>query len=74
MNVSNSKMKSFDEYYEKNMKNTELEYGNDNTSDKTKSNNKFDSDIKHNNRNAGYKGMKGNNYKNSNKNFDNNTK
>lgn len=72
MNVSNSKMKSFDEYYEKNMKNTELEYGNDNTSDKTKSNNKFDSDIKHNNRNAGYKGMKGNNYKNSNKNFDNN--
>ena len=73
MNVSNSKMKSFDEYYEKNMKNTELEYGNDNTSDKTKSNNKFDSDIKHNNRNAGYKGMKGNNYKNSNKNFDNNS-
>ena len=72
MNVSNSKMKSFDEYYEKNMKNTELEYGNDNTSDKTKSNNKFDSDIKHDNRNAGYKGMKGNNYKNSNKNFDNN--
>ena len=71
MNVSNSKMKSFDEYYEKNMKNTELEYGNDNTSDKTKSNNKFDSDIKHNNKNAGYKGMKGNNYKNSNKNFDN---
>ena len=72
MNVSNSKMKSFDEYYEKNMKNTELEYGNDNTSDKAKSNNKFDSDIKHNNRNAGYKGAKGNNYKNSNKNFDNN--
>ena len=72
MNVSNSKMKSFDEYYEKNMKNTELEYGNDNTSDKAKSNNKFDSDIKHNNRNAGYKGTKGNNYKNSNKNFDNN--
>ena len=71
MNVSNSKMKSFDEYYEKNIKNTELEYGHDNTSDKAKSNNKFDSDIKHNNRNAGYKGIKGNNYKNSNKNFDN---
>lgn len=69
MNVSNSKMKSFDEYYEKNMKNTDLEYGNDNgdnTNDKTKSNNnKFDKN-KHNNSNMGHKNMKGNNTKNNN--------
>ena len=69
MNVSNSKMKSFDEYYEKNMKNTDLEYGNDSadsSSDKTKANNKFNNDNKYNNKKTGHKNMKGNNVKNNN--------
>lgn len=69
MNVSNSKMKSFDEYYEKNMKNADLEYGNDSadsSSDKTKSNNKFNNDNKYNNKKTGHKNMKGNNVKNNN--------
>ena len=69
MNVSNSKMKSFDEYYEKNMKNADLEYGNDSadsSSDKTKANNKFNNDNKYNNKKTGHKNMKGNNVKNNN--------
>lgn len=79
MNVSNSKMKSFDEYYEKNIKNANLEYekDNDNTNDKSKQNNKIGSENKYNNKKLGHKEMKGNNtkntnYKNSNKSFDNN--
>ena len=79
MNVSNSKMKSFDEYYEKNIKNANLEYekDNDNTNDKSKQNNKVGSENKFNNKKSGHKEMKGNNtkntnYKNSNKSFDNN--
>ncbi len=79
MNVSNSKMKSFDEYYEKNIKNANFEYenDNDNTNDKSKQNNKVGSENKYNNKKLGHKEMKGNNtknnnYKNSNKSFDNN--
>ena len=49
MNVSNSKMKSFDEYYEKNIKNVEFESGNDNSNVNSSFNNSNNQNSKKNN-------------------------
>lgn len=64
MNVSNSKMKSFDEYYEKNIKNAEYESENDNNINAKNNSNKIGQNNMKNN--AGY------NKNNSNKNYDKN--
>ena len=67
MNVSNSKMKSFDEYYEKNIKNTELEYGNE-TNNNAKNNFNANKNGQNNTRkNNDYN--KNNSHKNYDKNF-----
>ena len=66
MNVSNSKMKSFDEYYEKNIKNAELESENDNNVNSNKNNNQ-NNNNQNNKKNNGYN--KNNSHKNYDKNF-----
>ena len=66
MNVSNSKMKSFDEYYEKNIKNAELESENDNNVNINKNNNQ-NNNSQNNKKNNGYN--KNNSHKNYDKNF-----
>ena len=64
MNVSNSKMKSFDEYYEKNIKNAEFESENNNNANNSFNKNSSNQNYKKNN---GYN--KNNFHKNYEKNF-----
>lgn len=77
MNVSNSKMKSFDEYYEKNIKNAELEYENEtnnnaknhfNANKNGQNNTRKNNDYNKNNSHKNYdKNFNGKNSKNTDK-------